>query len=94
MFNGDEVATDFSFAQFLYHYWGLPSMDPPAVVHNEAGEPGTGVAASHAVFSSTNDEARERCKGTSAVNAAEHIPSAMEPCNGHSAETERVKKMT
>lgn len=93
MFDGDEVATDFSFAQFLYHYWRLPSMDPPPVVHNEVGKPGTGITASHAIFSSADDKTYERCESTSAVHAAEYIPPANKSCSGHSAETERIKKM-
>lgn len=93
MLNGDEVAGNFSFTQFLYYYWGPPPMNPPPVVHNEVGKSSAGVAASHAILRGADGKAHERRESTSAVDAAEHVPAVIKSHDGHSTETERVKKM-
>lgn len=93
MFDGDEVVANLSLAQFFHQYWRPPPMDLPPVVYNKVGEPGAGVAASHAVFDDTDSKAHERSESANAVDTAEHISSTIKPCGGHSAETKRVKKM-
>lgn len=94
MFDGDEVIANFGFAQLLHHYWRLPSMNHPPVIHDEIGEPGAGIAARHAIFNGTDNKTCERRKCTDTIHTAEHIPIVVKAYDGHGSKAKCVKEMT